>query len=103
MLPALFLYATMVDNVRAYLAQHNFSAAERQVREYRTHSGVTPELAEAISWIARAQLDAKQYERADQSAAETRKLSDTLLRKRKLDAEPLLPVAVGASIEVHAQ
>jgi len=108
MLPALFLYAamldtTVVDTVRSYLAQHNFDAAERQVREYRTHSGVTPELAEAVSWIARGQLDAKNFPRADAYAAETRKLSETLLQKRKLDAEPLLPIALGASIEVHAQ
>ena len=108
MLPALFLSAamldtSMVDTVRSYLAQHNFDAAERQVREYRTHSGVTPELAEAVSWIARGQLDAKNFPRADAYAAETRKLSDALLQKRKLDAEPLLPIALGASIEVHAQ
>src|ERR1700733_7150534 len=103
MLPALFLYATMVDTVRGYLAQHNFDAAERQVREYRTHSGVTPELAEAVSWIARGQLDAKNFPRAEAYAAETRKLSEALLQKRKLDAEPVLPIALGASIEVHAQ
>jgi thiol-disulfide isomerase/thioredoxin len=108
MLPALFLYAamldtTVVDTVRSYLAQHNFDAAERQVREYRTHSGVTPELAEAVSWIARGQLEAKNYARADAYAVETRKLSEALLQKRKLDAEPLLPIALGASIEVHAQ
>jgi thiol-disulfide isomerase/thioredoxin len=108
MLPALFLYAamldtTVVDTVRSYLAQHNFDAAERQVREYRTHSGVTPELAEAVSWIARGQLDAKNFPRAEVYASETRKLSETLLQKRKLDAEPLLPIALGASIEVHAQ
>jgi len=108
MLPALFLSAamldtSMVDTVRSYLAQHNFDAAERQVREYRTHSGVTPELAEAVSWIARGQLDAKNFPRADAFAAETRKLSETLLQKRNLDAEPVLPIALGASIEVHAQ
>jgi thiol-disulfide isomerase/thioredoxin len=108
MLPALFLYAamldtTVVDTVRSYLAQHNFDAAERQVRDYRTHAGVTPELAEAVSWIARGQLDAKNYPRADAYAVETRKLSESLLQKRKLDAEPLLPIALGASIEVHAQ
>jgi thiol-disulfide isomerase/thioredoxin len=103
MLPALFLYATMVDNVRGYLAQHNFDAAERQVREYQTHTGVTPELAAAVSWIARGQLDDKKYDRAETYAAETRKLSEALLHKRKLDDEPLLPMALGASIEVHAQ
>jgi thiol-disulfide isomerase/thioredoxin len=103
MLPALFLYAAMIDNVRGYLAQHNFDAAERQVREYQTHSGVTPELAAAVSWMARAELDLKNYSRAEAYAQQTRKLSDMLLQKRKLDAEPLLPLALGASIEVHSQ
>jgi thiol-disulfide isomerase/thioredoxin len=103
MLPALFLYAAMIDNVRSYLAQHNFDAAERQVREYQTHSGVTPELAAAVSWIARAELDSKNFPRAEAYAQQTRKLSEMLLQKRKLDAEPLLPLALGASIEVHSQ
>ena len=103
MLPALFLYATMVDTVRGYLAENNFAAAERQVREYQAHSGVTPELAASVSWIARGELDARNYPRAEVYAAETRKLSEALLHKRKLDAEPLLPIALGASIEVHAQ
>src|SRR5580700_9302958 len=103
MLPALFLYAAMIDDVRGYLAQHNFDAAERQVREYQTHSGVTPELAAAVSWIARAELDSKNYSRAEVYAQQTRKLSEMLLQKRRLDAEPLLPLALGASIEVHSQ
>lgn len=103
MLPALFLYATMVDTVRDYIAQHNFAAAERQVREYQTRSGATPELAEAVSWIARGQLEVKNYPGAETYAAQTRKISEALLHKRKLDAEPVLPVALGASIEVHAQ
>ncbi len=73
------------------------------MRAYQAHSGVTPELAEAVSWIARGELEAKNYPRADAFAAETRKLSEGLLHKRRLDAEPLLPLALGASIEVHAQ
>jgi thiol-disulfide isomerase/thioredoxin len=77
--------------------------AERQVRAYRAKSGVTPELAAAVSWIARGELQARNYDKADAYSTETRKLSDTLLQGRKLDAEPLLPVAVGAGIEVHAQ
>jgi thiol-disulfide isomerase/thioredoxin len=102
MVPALFLYAALVDNVRGLIAQHNFDAAERYARAAESH-GVSPEVAEAFSWIARGELDAKQYDKADTYAAETRKLSDALLRGRHLDAEPVLPIALGASIEVHAQ
>jgi thiol-disulfide isomerase/thioredoxin len=102
MVPALFLYAALVDNVRGLIAQHNFDAAERYARAAESH-GVTPEVAEAFSWIARGELDARRYDKADAYAAETRKLSDALLRGRHLDAEPVLPIALGASIEVHAQ
>ena len=103
MVPALFLYVALVDNVRGLIAQQNFDAADRQVRTAAAHSGATPEVAEAFSWLARGELDAKRYEKADAYATETRKVADTLLRARKLDADPVLPIALGASIEVHAQ
>ena len=64
MVPALFLYAALVDNVRGLIAQHNFDAAERYARAAETR-GVTPEVAEAFSWIARGELDAKRYDKAD--------------------------------------
>jgi thiol-disulfide isomerase/thioredoxin len=102
MVAALFLYAALVDNVRAFIAQGRFDAAAHQARVAETH-GVTPEVAEAFSWIARGELDAKRYDQAQAYAAETRKLSDALLRTRRLDAEPVLPIALGASIEVRAQ
>ena len=101
MVPLLFL-ASLVNDVRGALAQRDFVSAERQVRAYKTSAGVTPELAAAVSWIARSELDARNYTQADAYATETRKLCDTLLRSRKVDAEPLLPTALGASIEVHA-
>jgi thiol-disulfide isomerase/thioredoxin len=102
MLPALFLYAALVDNVRTLIAQHNFDAAAQQARAAEAR-GATPEVAEAFSWIARGELEAKRYDQAQAYAAETRKLSDMLLRTRRLDAEPQLPIALGASIEVRAQ
>jgi thiol-disulfide isomerase/thioredoxin len=102
MVPALFLYAALVDNVRALIAQQNFDAAAKQARAAEAR-GVTPDVAEAFSWIARGELDSKRYDQAQVYAAETRKLSDALLHTRHLDAEPVLPIALGASIEVHAQ
>lgn len=102
MVPALFLYAALVDNVRVLIAQQRFDVAAQQARAAESR-GVTPEVAEAFSWIARGELDAKRYDQAQVYAAETRKLSDALLRTRHLDAEPTLPIALGASIEVRAQ
>ena len=103
MFPALLFFASLVNDVRDALARHDLAAADRQVRVSQQRSGTTPEVAAAVSWMARASLDARNYDQADKYAAETRKLSDSLLGVRKLDAEPWLPMAVGASIEVHAQ
>ena len=103
MLPAFFLLASLIDDVRVSLSQHDFAAADRQIHSYQTSRGLTPELAAAESWVARGYLDTRDFPKADAAANRTRTLCDTLLKARKLDAEPLLPIALGASIEVHAQ
>jgi thiol-disulfide isomerase/thioredoxin len=103
LIPVLFFYASLVGDVRALIAQHDLAAAERQVRAAEAHSGVTPEVAAAFSWLARGALEAKRYDQADAYATETRKRCDQLRGAGKLDAEPLPATALGASIEVHAQ
>ena len=103
MVPALFLYASLVNDVRALIDRNDLAAADRQIRAYQMQAGATPDLALAESWMARGELNGKNYDQADRYATETRKLSDTLLLTRKLDAEPMLPLALGAAIEVHAQ
>jgi thiol-disulfide isomerase/thioredoxin len=102
-IPTLFFYASLVGDVRTLIARHDLAAAERQVRAAESRSGVTPEVAAAFSWLARGALDAKNYNQADAYAVETRKRCDQLAAGRKLDAESWLPIALGASIEVHAQ
>ena len=53
--------------------------------------------------MARASLKAQQLDRAQTYARQTESLSQQLLAKRPLDAEPHLPTALGAAIEVQAQ
>src|ERR1019366_8312903 len=103
MVPAFFLFASVVNDVRTLVAAHDFAAADREVRDYQARQGATPELAAALSWLARGSLEAKQFDSADSYAAETRTLADQLLETRKLDADSFLPTALGASMEVHAQ
>jgi thiol-disulfide isomerase/thioredoxin len=92
----------IVDDVRAACATRNFALAERKIQSYRATAGVTPEMLEALSWLARGALDAKQYDRADKYAIETRRLSLELLNKAgKGDAT--LVTALGAAMEVHGQ
>jgi len=100
----LFLYASgsIIPDVRSAIAQKNFTLGEQHIQAYRTRQGVTPEMLEAMSWLGRGALAAKSLDKAEAYAAETRKLSLEELKKRKLDAERHLPIALGASIEVQA-
>jgi thiol-disulfide isomerase/thioredoxin len=95
--------AGIVDNVREALIQNNSSAAEAQLNAYRAQQGVTPEYLEAYSWMGRAALDAKDYEQAAAYAKQTRALVLEQLKVRPLDAEPHLPIALGAALEVQSQ
>jgi len=96
-------WAGVVDDVRMALAQNNFSAAEAELNSYRSQQGVNPEYLEAYSWLARAALDQHQYDQATQYAKQTKTLALEQLKQRPLDAEPHLPTALGAALEVQAQ
>ena len=96
-------FAVISDDVRAALARNNFSAAETELQSYRGRQGATPDYVEALSWMARASLQSNQLDRAQTYARQTESLSRQLLTKRTLDAEPHLPTALGAAIEVQAQ
>jgi thiol-disulfide isomerase/thioredoxin len=93
----------LVGDVRTRLAASDFSAAETEVRSYKGQRGVTPEYLEALSWMAREAAAKKQWSKATSYASETRKLCERQLTKRQLDAEPQLPIALGAAYEVLAQ
>lgn len=96
-------WAGIVDDVRVALAQNNFSAADAELKSYRSSNGATPEYIEAYSWMARAALSARDYQQAAAYAKQTRSLAVDLLKTRPLDSEPHLPIALGAAIEVESQ
>jgi len=96
-------FADVTTQVRTLLEANNFAAAEASLQSYRIQQGVTPDYLEALSWMARASLGAKRVDRAESYARQTETLSRQLLLKRPLDAEPHLPIALGAAIEVQAQ
>jgi len=107
LIPAALLAATavagVVTDVETAMSRGNFPLAEAIVQSYRTQRGVTPEFLEALSWLARGDLITRQFDKADANAKETEKLAVQSLATRPLDAEPLLPLALGAAIEVEAQ
>jgi thiol-disulfide isomerase/thioredoxin len=96
-------WAGIVDNVRMALEQNNFPAAEAQLNAYRSQRGVDGEYLEALSWMGRAALDARQYDQAADYAKQTKTLALEQLKKRPLDSEPHLPLALGAAFEVQSQ
>ncbi len=103
LLTASSAWAGIVENVRVALMQNNFSAAEAQLAAYRSQRGVDPEYLEAYSWVARAAMDQGQYDQAAAYAKQTRELAMEELKRRPLDAEPHLPIALGAALEVQSQ
>ncbi len=94
------LLADLVQEVRSNIAQSNFTGGERLIESFQKTQGVTPESILALSWLGRGAQAAKRWDDAERYAAATRKLVDQQLKHRKLDAEPVLPTALGASIEV---
>jgi thiol-disulfide isomerase/thioredoxin len=93
----------VIAEVRALIAKSDFAAAEQTVRAFAKDKGWTPEALEAISWMARGNLAAKRLDEANRFAYETERLATAALEKRQFDAEPRLPIAMGASLEVQAQ
>jgi thiol-disulfide isomerase/thioredoxin len=96
-------WADVVTDVRVALAKNSLPLAESLVQNYRAQRGVTPEMIEALSWLGRGSLAAKQLDKAEAYAKDAQRLSLAELKKRPLDAEPHLPLALGAAIEVQAR
>jgi thiol-disulfide isomerase/thioredoxin len=95
-------FANLVTDVRTALKENDFSHASELIRGYRATNGVTPEMLEALSWVARGQFAAKRFDDADKAASETYNLAVIETKKRSIDGDPSLALALGAAIEVEA-
>lgn len=97
------LSADLVGDVRSAIAQGDFAGGEKLIAAHKKSAAggrETPETILALSWLGRGSQAAKKWDQAERYAAATRQLVEAELRNRKLDAEPMLPLALGASIEV---
>jgi thiol-disulfide isomerase/thioredoxin len=92
----------IVTDVRALIAKDDFATAEKTLVAYFGESGTTPEGLEALSWLGRGALARKNYDEANRFATQTYGLALEALKTRAMDAEPRLPIAIGAAIEVQA-
>lgn len=93
----------IVAYVISALQQHDLQSAEAMVAQYRKLYGDTPEALEAFSWLARGELVYGHADEALKNAEEIERIARASVATRKLDAEPYLPLALGAAYEVQAE
>ena len=94
--------AALPDTVEALVAAGQLPVAEQQVHAAEAKLGSGAELAAALSWLARGELEQRQLVKADSYAAQARSMGLRALGISNIDSDPFLPTAIGASIEVHA-
>ena len=92
-----------VAQARAFIAKDDFVEAEKVVRSLIATKGATPEALEGLSWLGRGNLAKNRVDEALRFAYETERLSQEALKAREMDAEPRLPIAIGAAYEVQSQ
>jgi thiol-disulfide isomerase/thioredoxin len=95
--------ADLVGEVRGLAKSGEADTARKLIERNRAERGLTPEVLEAMSWVARGELMHGHFESARHEAGEVDDLCVKTLASRALDAEPHLPIALGAAIEVEAQ
>jgi len=96
-------FADIIYDVRVAIAQNNLASANSELDTYRAQHGVDATYLEAQSWLARGYLSANQLDQGESLAKRTESQARQLLQHRALDAEPHLPMALGAALEVEAQ
>ena len=92
----------IIGEVRATIADQNFSAGQTLVDEYRAARGVTSEMIAALSWLARGTYAAGQLDQAAQYSADTYDLAVAALETGSLEDDYDLEIALGAAIETDA-
>lgn len=93
---------TIVQLVRDALNAKDFEKAELLAVDSMATTRNSPISVEAFSWLGRDLVARKRYDEAMTYASRTYGIVEDLLKARKLDDEPRLPIALGAAIEVQA-
>lgn len=96
-------FAQVVPYVQALVEKGDLMDAQLLSSRYRRQFGNTPEALAAMSWVARGELAAGQYDEANKDAQDVEHAVRASLATRKLDSDPWTPIALGASFEVQAQ
>src|SRR5690349_20599757 len=76
----------IVYQVKLALTNGDLATAQNMLKQYRAKMGARPDYVEALSWVGRAELSARQFAAAEENAAEVRKLCLDSLGPRRLDS-----------------
>src|SRR5260370_25175057 len=93
----------LVPDVRLLAERGQYAKAAGYLKAYEAAHGRSPGSILALSWIGRVALTQRKYDLAEQYARDTYKQALEELKHRRLDREPDLAVALGASLEVQGQ
>jgi len=96
-------WAAIVDDVRLALAQNNFSAAESALNSYRSQQGVNAEYLEAYSWLGRAAPGPAPIRPGRRLCEADQGYGARTTETARSGADPHLPIALGAALEVQSQ
>jgi len=92
----------VIEAVRAAIAAHDLAGGARTLSDFRAAHGPTTEAIEALSWLARGALAAKEFDLAERDASETYTQAVAALKQSKLENDAHLETALGAAIETEA-
>jgi len=95
--------AGIAEDVHAAVLQRRLDWAKGALNAYSAEHGTTPEYLDGLSWLARGYFESNQIAQAEACAKPVEAEARRQLLKRSLDAEPHLPNALGAALEVEAQ
>lgn len=101
--PRATVASDLVAETRALISNGNLAGAERLAAAVLTRAPGDPEALLALSWVGRGALATRQFDLAMRVARDTEMRVVAALRTRRLDQEPSLPLALGASFEAQAQ
>lgn len=93
----------VVSQIHLLSMAGDLAQARQLLQLYQKSMGTTPDYMEGLSWIGRGEFRAKDYQKAEETATEVRRLVLAKLGKGNLDSNASFATALGASIEVQGQ
>jgi hypothetical protein len=93
---------TLLSEVRAAIAAHDLARAEALVSKPRADKADTPEVLEALSWLARGAQREGQRDRANAFAGDAQRLALARPGGRPVDSDARLAAAISNAIEGQA-